>query len=103
LTCCQLIPRIGNFITGSFVPDEEDVLSAERRRAPDGREYNYYELLTPYSKAGAHSLAAFTAKVKFWARAWGLVFSFIWVERPFGQSMDVETRMYVVWAMCRMA
>lgn len=57
----QVVTRIGNFITGTYL-DEEDVVSASSRQLGDGRDYYLYEVYTPYSKTGGHNLAAFTTK-----------------------------------------
>ncbi|KAI3428703.1 hypothetical protein D9Q98_007527 [Chlorella vulgaris] len=56
-----VVNRVGNFITGTYL-DEEDVLSAESKQLADGRTYYVYEVYTPYSKTGGHNLAAFTTK-----------------------------------------
>ncbi|KAL4420172.1 hypothetical protein ABPG77_008308 [Micractinium sp. CCAP 211/92] len=58
----QVVNRIGNFITGTSVPDEEEVLSAGTKQLGDGRDYYLYEVYTPFSKTGGHNLAAFTTK-----------------------------------------
>lgn len=39
-----MVNRIGNFITGTSVPDEEEVLSAGTKQLGDGRDYYLYEV-----------------------------------------------------------
>ncbi|EFN55290.1 hypothetical protein CHLNCDRAFT_134225 [Chlorella variabilis] len=58
----QLIPRIGNFITGSFVPDEEDIVSAVPKKGADGLTYYVYE-------EGLAYLFIVTANDKQWGAA----------------------------------
>ncbi|PSC75910.1 psbP domain-containing chloroplastic [Micractinium conductrix] len=57
----SVVSRVGNFITGTNL-EEEDVVSAEKKQFADGRDYYVYEVYAPYSKTGGHNLAAFTTK-----------------------------------------
>ena len=41
--CMQVVARIGNFITGTYL-DEEDVQSAAIKKLADGRDYYLYEV-----------------------------------------------------------
>ncbi|KAG1676339.1 hypothetical protein FOA52_001134 [Chlamydomonas sp. UWO 241] len=55
----QLLPRIGNFITGTVFEADEDLVSCSSA-VIDGRAYYYYEL---FSLAGnGHSVSAVTTK-----------------------------------------
>ncbi|GFR51004.1 hypothetical protein Agub_g13330 [Astrephomene gubernaculifera] len=56
----QLLERIGNYITGSYL--DEDALVACSSTARNGLTYYYYELNAPYSKIGARSYTACTVK-----------------------------------------
>lgn len=53
----QLIPRIGNFITGSFVPDEEDIVSAVPKKGADGLTYYVYEVGSERERESARTRA----------------------------------------------
>lgn len=57
----QVLERIGNFITGTYL-DEEEVISATSK-VVDGRTYYYYEINASYGKVGPHTLTAVTTKV----------------------------------------
>lgn len=56
----QVVLRVGNFITGTYL-EEDDVVSAEATQL-NGRDFYVYEVATPYASVPGHSLAAFTTK-----------------------------------------
>ncbi|GIL59903.1 hypothetical protein Vafri_14569 [Volvox africanus] len=56
----QLLERVGNYITGTYL--DEDALVASNSRTQDGLTYYLYELNAPYAKTGAHSYTACTVK-----------------------------------------
>lgn len=56
----QVLQRIGNYITGTYLDD--DALVAATTRTQDGLTYYFYELFSPYAKTGAHSYTACTVK-----------------------------------------
>ncbi|EFJ53320.1 hypothetical protein VOLCADRAFT_102920 [Volvox carteri f. nagariensis] len=56
----QLLERVGNYITGTYL--DEDALVATGSRTQDGLTYYFYELNAPYAKTGAHSYTACTVK-----------------------------------------
>ncbi|GIL88259.1 hypothetical protein Vretimale_14136 [Volvox reticuliferus] len=56
----QLLERVGNYITGTYL--DEDALVASNSRSQDGLTYYLYELNAPYAKAGARSYTACTVK-----------------------------------------
>ncbi|MEW5297016.1 MAG: hypothetical protein WDW36_000253 [Sanguina aurantia] len=55
-----LIGRIGNFITGSYL-DEDDIVSATEE-VKDGLTYYYYEINAGYAKVGTRSISAVAVK-----------------------------------------
>lgn len=56
----QLLPRIGNYITGTYLDEDEVVASTSQLR--DGLTYYVYEVNAPYGKVGPHTLTAATVK-----------------------------------------
>ncbi|KAG2447718.1 hypothetical protein HYH02_007178 [Chlamydomonas schloesseri] len=56
-----LLQRVGNYITGTYL-DEDDLVSATSKKLDDGLTYYYYELNAPYAKVGGHSYTACTVK-----------------------------------------
>ncbi|KAI7845667.1 hypothetical protein COHA_000781 [Chlorella ohadii] len=56
----QVVLRVGNFITGTYL-EEDDVVSAEASQL-NGNDVYVYEVATPYAAVPGHHLAAFTTK-----------------------------------------
>ncbi|KAG2492356.1 hypothetical protein HYH03_009304 [Edaphochlamys debaryana] len=56
----QVLERVGNYITGSYL--DEDALIAAASKQLDGQTYYFYELNAPYSKIGARSYTSLTVK-----------------------------------------
>ncbi|PNW82467.1 hypothetical protein CHLRE_06g280150v5 [Chlamydomonas reinhardtii] len=57
----QLLQRVGNYITGTYL-DEDALVSGTSKTLDDGLTYYYYELNAPYAKVGGHSFTACTVK-----------------------------------------
>ncbi|KXZ44862.1 hypothetical protein GPECTOR_61g815 [Gonium pectorale] len=56
----QLLQRVGNYITGTYL--DEDALVGSSSKVQDGLTYYFYELDAPYAKVAAHSYTACTVK-----------------------------------------
>lgn len=57
----ELLDRVGPFITGTQL-DEEDVVAVSSKVLDDNRPYYYYELYAPYGTTAPHTLTACVAK-----------------------------------------
>ncbi|KAL6782125.1 hypothetical protein ACKKBF_B10760 [Auxenochlorella protothecoides x Auxenochlorella symbiontica] len=58
----RAIEKVGNYVTGSSLEAEDDVISATSKTLSDGRTYYIYELNALQAKDGPHILASLTIK-----------------------------------------